>query len=69
MLRYRALDVSPPTHDELPRGTPTLVICHGLTGGSHESYVRNVLAWAVKPVKQGGLGARGVVVNVSYRYG
>jgi len=42
-----------------------LVVCHGLTGGSHESYVRNVVAWAIKPVKQGGLGARAIVVNVS----
>lgn len=27
--------------------------------------MRNVLALAIKPVKQGGLGARGIVVNVS----
>jgi predicted alpha/beta-fold hydrolase len=27
--------------------------------------VRNVVAWAIKPVKQGGLGARAIVVNVS----
>jgi predicted alpha/beta-fold hydrolase len=31
--------------------------------GSHESYVRNVLAPACTPVKEGGLGYRGVVVN------
>jgi predicted alpha/beta-fold hydrolase len=66
LLTYRALDFSPPTHDALPRGTPTLVLCHGLTGGSHESYVRNVVAWAIKPLKQGGLGARAIVVNVSH---
>lgn len=27
--------------------------------------MRNVVAWAVKPVEEGGLGARAVVVNVS----
>jgi uncharacterized protein len=39
------------------------VIAHGLTGGSHESYVRAILAPACSPVNQGGLGYRGVVVN------
>lgn len=42
-----------------------VVVCHGLTGGSHESYVRNVLSWVVKPVADGGMGGRAVVVNVS----
>lgn len=64
-LTSSALDCTPPEFDGFPDDTPTLVVCHGLTGGSHESYVRNVLAMAVKPVKEGGLGARGVVVNVS----
>ena len=41
-----------------------MVICHGLTGGSHESYVRNVLVPLVKPKSEGGLGLRAVVVNV-----
>ena len=45
--------------------TPTVVVCHGLTGGSHESYVRNVLCWVVKPKSEGGLGGRAVVINVS----
>jgi predicted alpha/beta-fold hydrolase len=31
--------------------------------GSHESYVRSVLAPACTPVEQGGLGYRGVVLN------
>lgn len=31
--------------------------------GSHESYVRAVLCPAITPVKQGGLGYRGIVVN------
>jgi predicted alpha/beta-fold hydrolase len=59
------LDFAPYNHAELPDGTPTIVVCHGLTGGSHESYLRNVLAWAVRPKEEGGLGVRAVVVNVS----
>ncbi|GAA5992511.1 hypothetical protein JCM10908_000855 [Rhodotorula pacifica] len=35
----------------------------GLTGGSHESYVRNVLAIVTRPVSEGGLGWRAAVVN------
>ena len=31
--------------------------------GSHESYVRNILAPAVTPIDRGGLGYRAVVVN------
>ena len=31
--------------------------------GSQESYVRNILAPAVTPIDQGGLGYRAVVVN------
>lgn len=58
------LDFAPTNHADLPSHTPTIVICHGLTGGSHESYVRNIVVWAIKPVEQGGLGARAVVVNV-----
>ncbi len=54
------------THfDSFPDDTPTIVACHGLTGGSHESYVRNILAWVIKPKSEGGLGGRAVVVNVS----
>jgi hypothetical protein len=48
----------------MPESTPTIVVCHGLTGGSHESYVRNVLAWVIRPVAEGGLGVRAVVINV-----
>ncbi|KAK8845607.1 hypothetical protein IAR55_006323 [Kwoniella newhampshirensis] len=57
------LDATPENHHELPPDAPTVVISHGLTGGSHESYVRNVLAWVVKPKSEGGLGGRGIVVN------
>lgn len=45
--------------------TPILVIAHGLTGGSYESYVRNVLHYATLAKSKGGLGMRGCVVNVS----
>lgn len=27
----------------LPENTPTLVVLHGLTGGSHENYIRGLL--------------------------
>lgn len=27
----------------LPEDTPTLVVLHGLTGGSHENYIRGLL--------------------------
>jgi uncharacterized protein len=46
--------------------TPILVMLHGLTGGSHESYVRNVMVSATKSKEEGGLGMRGVVVNVRF---
>ncbi|KAJ7931589.1 AB-hydrolase YheT [Mycena leptocephala] len=42
---------------------PIIVVQHGLTGGSHEPYVRAILAPACTPVQQGGLGYRAVVVN------
>ncbi|EMD38509.1 hypothetical protein CERSUDRAFT_113689 [Gelatoporia subvermispora B] len=40
-----------------------VVVLHGLTGGSHEAYVRAILAPVCTPVEQGGLGYRGIVVN------
>ncbi|KAF8305023.1 AB-hydrolase YheT [Clavulina sp. PMI_390] len=55
-----------PTKEEAPDmadDTPIVVVQHGLTGGSYESYVRSVLAGACKPKSEGGLGFRGVVVN------
>lgn len=58
------LDFTPPTEERiLPDDTPVVVVLHGLTGGSHESYVRAILAPACTPVEQGGLGYRGIVVN------
>lgn len=64
-MTHSAVDITPPHHESLPPNTPTVVVAHGLTGGSHESYVRNVLEWVVRPKEQGGLGGRGVVANVS----
>jgi len=58
------IDLTPPASDRvLPDETPIVVVLHGLTGGSQESYVRAILASAVTPIEQGGLGYRGVVVN------
>ncbi|TFK80926.1 AB-hydrolase YheT [Polyporus arcularius HHB13444] len=58
------LDFTPPAQERtLPDDTPIVVVLHGLTGGSHESYVRSILAPACTPVEQGGLGYRGIVVN------
>lgn len=54
----------PPLSVVLTPLSPIVVINHGLTGGSHESYVRNIVVWLTKPVSQGGLGARAAVVNV-----
>jgi len=65
LTHLSAVDITPPHHKELPPDAPTIVVAHGLTGGSHESYVRNVLEWVVRPVSEGGLGGRGVVANVS----
>lgn len=35
----------------------------GLTGGSHESYIRAVVTQAIKPKSEGGHGMRAVVMN------
>jgi hypothetical protein len=64
-LTNRPLDFTPTHYASLPSSTPTIVVSQGLTGGSHESYVRNVLSCVVKPVAEGGLGMRAVVVNAS----
>ncbi|KAF8628399.1 hypothetical protein AX15_003923 [Amanita polypyramis BW_CC] len=43
--------------------TPTIVVMHGLTGGSYEAYVRAILSKVCAPVSDGGLGYRAVVIN------
>nr|XP_018262890.1 anon-23da protein [Kwoniella dejecticola CBS 10117]OBR85048.1 anon-23da protein [Kwoniella dejecticola CBS 10117] len=57
------LDIYPPLSVNLPSNAPVILINHGLTGGSHESYVRNMVVWLTKPVSEGGLGGRAAVVN------
>ncbi|THV00431.1 AB-hydrolase YheT [Dendrothele bispora CBS 962.96] len=57
------LDFTPVEQSSLPDETPIIVVTHGLTGGSHEGYVRAVLGRACTPVERGGLGYRAVVVN------
>ncbi|GAA6001257.1 hypothetical protein JCM10207_007489 [Rhodosporidiobolus poonsookiae] len=59
-----AVDFTPPIKDgEELDDRPILVVAHGLTGGSHESYVRNVLAIVTRPKEEGGMGWRAAVVN------
>ncbi|KAI0273611.1 AB-hydrolase YheT [Gloeopeniophorella convolvens] len=58
------LDFTPPISERVvPDEAPIVVVLHGLSGGSHESYVRAIIAPAVTPVDQGGLGYRAVVIN------
>ncbi|KAN0130915.1 Alpha/beta hydrolase [Lactarius tabidus] len=59
------VDFTPPTAAGriFDKTTPVIVALHGLTGGSHEAYVRNIISPAVAPVEEGGLGYRAVVVN------
>ncbi|KAF8212259.1 Alpha/Beta hydrolase protein [Mycena galopus ATCC 62051] len=57
------LDFAPANHAKFKEDTPIIVVLHGLTGGSYESYVRSVLVPATTPVEEGGLGYRAVVVN------
>ncbi|KAK7014882.1 AB hydrolase-1 domain-containing protein [Favolaschia claudopus] len=57
------LDFAPADHSKVPPDAPIIVILHGLTGGSYESYVRSIVVPATKPVEEGGLGYRAVVVN------
>lgn len=60
------VDVYPPLSVHLPPQAPVVVLNHGLTGGSHESYVRSIVMCLTKPRIDGGLGARAAVVNVRY---
>ncbi|WWC70080.1 uncharacterized protein I206_104026 [Kwoniella pini CBS 10737] len=57
------LDIYPSLSTILPSDAPVILINHGLTGGSHESYVRNMVVWLTKPVSEGGFGGRAGVVN------
>ncbi|KAF8206359.1 AB-hydrolase YheT [Mycena galopus ATCC 62051] len=57
------LDFAPFDASTVRDDAPIIVVQHGLTGGSHEPYIRAVLKPACSPVEQGGLGYRAVVVN------
>ncbi|HEV7738325.1 MAG TPA: hypothetical protein VGO47_13255, partial [Chlamydiales bacterium] len=58
------VDVTPPFSTRAYMvGEPILVVLHGLTGGSHENYVRAILSSVVPNTSNGGLGMRGVVLN------
>ncbi|KAH8107096.1 AB-hydrolase YheT [Cristinia sonorae] len=59
-----ALDITPPLHSHpIRNGELVIAVAHGLTGGSHEHYVRAALTRLCAPVEAGGLGARAVVLN------
>ncbi|WFC94084.1 hypothetical protein MBRA1_000714 [Malassezia brasiliensis] len=62
-----ALDIAPPALAESPgpdaEDVPTVVVLHGLTGGSYESYVRNCVAPLAKSKQDDGYGYRCVVIN------
>ncbi|KAF8654098.1 hypothetical protein AX16_003631 [Volvariella volvacea WC 439] len=57
------LDFAPIDWSSTQKDSPIIVVQHGLTGGSYESYVRSILHPACKPVEEGGLGYRAIVVN------
>ncbi|ODN94221.1 anon-23da protein [Cryptococcus wingfieldii CBS 7118] len=57
------VDVYPKLCVKLPNSAPVVIVNHGLTGGAHESYIRNLVLCLAKPMKDGGLGARCAVVN------
>ncbi|KAJ7170746.1 AB-hydrolase YheT [Mycena crocata] len=57
------LDFTPPDASTVRDDAPIIVVQHGLTGGSHEPYVRAILAPACTPIELGGLGYRAIVVN------
>lgn len=51
-------------HDDLADDSPILVAVTVLDGGGYEAYIRAILAPACSSVEKGGLGYRGVVVNI-----
>ncbi|KAI8801210.1 Alpha/Beta hydrolase protein [Cladochytrium replicatum] len=68
-----ALDWCPGPSTSRDRSTPTIVILHGLTGGSHESYIQDLVEMLVAPEHRTdrstlpdgwpGMGYRVVVMN------
>ncbi|KAF9011215.1 AB-hydrolase YheT [Cyathus striatus] len=53
------LDFAPVNFGEMEDNTPILVVAHGLTGGSYESYLRAIVAPAVTPIKEVVITYRG----------
>ncbi|KAI0643881.1 AB-hydrolase YheT [Trametes meyenii] len=59
-----AVDVSPPpTSVPITEGENILLVAHGLTGGSHEAYVRAVLSRVTFRTDARGRGFRAIVMN------
>ncbi|KAI0364220.1 AB-hydrolase YheT [Pilatotrama ljubarskyi] len=59
-----AVDISPPfTSEPIAKGENVLLVAHGLTGGSHEAYVRALVARVTQSKDKAGLGFRAVVLN------
>ncbi|KAJ6524296.1 AB-hydrolase YheT [Mycena vulgaris] len=58
------LDFAPVDTSHLDDNSPIIVAVPGLTGGSHEAYIRAILCPASTNIKNGGLGYRVVVVNL-----
>ena len=59
-----AIDITPPfSAQPLTESENVLLVTHGLTGGSHESYIRSVLTSVARSKESGGLGFRAVVLN------
>ncbi|RDB26983.1 hypothetical protein Hypma_005045 [Hypsizygus marmoreus] len=57
------LDFAPDSPCDINDDTPMVVVLHGLTGGSQESYVHSILTPLCRSRSQGGLGYRAVVLN------
>ncbi|KAF8968131.1 AB-hydrolase YheT [Flammula alnicola] len=57
------LDFAPADQARVKKDVPIIVVQHGLTGGSHEPYIRAILNRACASVEEGGLGYRAVVIN------
>ncbi|KAL4244830.1 hypothetical protein ABKN59_001501 [Abortiporus biennis] len=58
------LDVTPPfSTAPVEENENVVLIVHGLTGGSHEAYVRAALSELTLPKTSAGLGMRAVVMN------
>ncbi|KAF9011214.1 Alpha/Beta hydrolase protein [Cyathus striatus] len=57
------LDFTPIDFREMKHDVPIVVVAHGLTGGSHEPYLRAAVKPIVTSTRNGGLGYRAVIVT------